>query len=812
MSISFSVVELKTENKENPNCIDERIPQFSWKFANTQDAFFQTAYHILVATTPDLLTPGAADLWDSGKVSDASPVYHNYKGRPLESRQQCYWKVKAWDNQHNESEWSQTSAFRMGLLDIKDWQSKWIGYDQFDLPVFDKNKRYFVADDFDLGTNDLHLPPVRYFRKDFSVDKPVKKATVYISALGLYELQINGEKIGIEYFTPGWSDFSKRVYYEAYDIPLKTGDNAIGIMLADGWYSGYVGLVSRQTWGDFPRVTAQLEITYEDGMTEVIATGAEWQAAFGAIREADILHGETYDATKEIADWSKPGCAFDGWDKAEVAERPKISVDAHIGPYNRVIKSIKPEHIGQSDDGGYIFDTKLNITGFASLMNINEDKGTKIKIEYAEILNNGGDIDKRVYRSARATDFYICNGSGNESFEPRFTFRSFRYIKINGLSAMPKTEDIAGIFVSSDLKEIGQFSCSDPVMNDIYAMLKQTIKCGYMEVPMDCCERDERLGWGQDGNHSLRLGAYLYDLSDFISKWQTDIMDGQKEDGAVGPTSPFVYMGDIGQFSGDIMSDCGLHAPWVMYKMYGNTRILEKHYDAMKRYFQFVQNNSDRNMRNSITGDWLQVLENGFTDYIHGWGDTARDLIGTAFLVYDAYIMKKTADVLGYETDAAIFQKQFEASTKAFCNTFEMRGNHFRDKTQTGYALALYFDLVSEKMKPYVAKYLADDVVKKAYSSTGGCIGAPYIYDVLSENGYHDVAVKTMMSQDYPGYGYMLKMDGTTCWERWDSLHHEIGVHPHNMNSYNHIGLSAGGAWFFKKLGGLTMRFPDSAK
>ena len=621
MSENFRLIELKIESKKNPKGLDERSPQLSWKFLNTSNDFFQSAYRVLVASTQELLETGKADMWDSGKVENSSSVHQTYKGKDLELRHEYFWKVKAWDDKGTESDWSNVATFSMGLLETKEWKAKWIGYDQFDLPAFDKSERYYCADDFDLGTNTLHLPPVRYFRKSFSVERAVKKATVYVSALGLYELQINGEKIGDEYFLPGWSDFNKRTYYETFSVNLTTGENAIGIQLADGWYSGYVGLVSRQVWGDFPRVMAQLEITYENGETEMIVTDEDWQAAYGATREADLLHGEKYDATKAIENWSRPNCAFADWDKPEVDGGIDIAVNAHTGAYNRVLERIQPEFVGPAPDDGFIFDIKKNITGFASLTGIEEQKNTEIKIEYAEILREDGDIDKKVYRSARATDYYICDGAGNEAFEPKFTFRSFRYIKISGMTTMPKPENVEGVFVTSDLKEIGKFSSSNETLNDVYGMLKHTIKCGYLEVPMDCCERDERLGWGQDGNHSLRLGSYLYDLSDFINKWEVDIMDGQKEDGSVGPTSPFVFMGDIGQFSGDIMSDCGLHAPWTMYKMYGNVRILEKHYDAMKRYFQFAQNNSDRNMRNSITGDWLQVLENGFSDYIHGWGE-----------------------------------------------------------------------------------------------------------------------------------------------------------------------------------------------
>lgn len=801
-----SIFDLRIEGKDTPLNIDEKKPRFSWKLFDLSKGIEQGSYQIIVSTASELLSD--PDLWDSGRVESGERCYIEYGGRELSSCTECFWIVKAWDSHGKLIGVSDTARFRTGILERDSWKASWIGYDREVIHPFDPTVRYFAADDFEKGTNTLHLPPAPYLRKEISISKPVKSAIAYVSALGLYELHVNGEKIGDAYFTPGWSDYRKRVYYDAYELRLGIGQNVIGAILSDGWYAGYVGLVSRHTWGDRPRVLIQVELEYEDGTKGTVYSDANWQAAYGEIREADLLHGETADARDKILDWDTASCTYSCWDRPDVSAMPDLLLQAHIGPYNRVIETLQPQLISELAGGVFIYDVGKIITGFMRLDHINEAHGARVTFEFAEILDEEGDIFKRTYRSARATDTFVAVGSGDESFAPKFTFRGFRYIKISGLSRVPVEGSLLGMFVSSDLRQIGYFSCSNKVINSVFDLLKQTIHCGYMEVPMDCCERDERLGWGQDGNHSLRFGSYVYDISAFQSKWQNDILDSQKADGSVGPTAPFVDMGDIGQFAGDIMADSALHNAWILHRMYGDQRSVRRSYTSLKNYFAFMQKNSDRNMRNSITGDWLQLLSNGRTDFIHGWGDTARDLMGTAFYALGADIMREFALELGEAEDAERFLTQYEATRKAFRNTFELRDHHFRDTTQTGYALALYLDLLTEEMRSHVAKYLSDDVKRHDMSLTTGIAGSGYVLQALSENGEHDSAVRVMASEDYPGFGYMAHMGATSCWERWDSNHHTFGVHPHVMNSFSHIGLVSAGAWLFEKMGGIEPLTP----
>ncbi|MFC2145061.1 family 78 glycoside hydrolase catalytic domain [Actinomycetota bacterium] len=804
-----SISKLSCNYLNEPLGIDDTEPRLSWEINDIRRGACQKAYQILVASSLKTLSDGKGDLWDTGKVDSEEQVQIKYTGKTLNSRMECFWKVKIWDKDGNESDWSKPSFWTIGLISKKDWKAKWIGYDKEVGEPYDPTIPYYVADEYMLGENKLYLPPPPYLRKEFQLPKEIKKATAYVSALGIYELRINGKKVDNDYFTPGWSDYTKRIYYQTYDITgmMHAGNNVVGAILADGWYAGYVGLKSRHNWGDLPRLITQIEIEYMDGSNESIVSDSSWRASYGPILEADLLHGESYDARREIKDWDQSSFDDRSWDKVEITENIDILLKVHPGPRVKKIFELKAKKIKSLKTGIQIFDMGKNMVGVVRLK-VKGPEGTKITIRHGEILNPDGTLYTENLRSARATDTYIFRGEGEEIFEPRFTFHGFRYVEITGIPYDLDADDITGIVISSANKPAGSFKCSNELVNDILDCVLWSIYGNFLEVATDCPQRDERLGWGLDGPLFMRAASYLGDMASFINKWVADVIDGQKESGTFWPTAPAISMGDIDVFLGDITSHYGILLPWIAYKVYRDKNILRKYYEPMKRYFKYLENNNDRYIRNSIVGGWLEILENGFTDYDHGWGNTPRDICGTAYFAQLAGIMKGIAKAIGNEEDEKHYAEILEKIKKAFNASFVLPGGRLKQGNQTAYALALAFDLLPEEIRVDAVKNLVNDIKEKGYHITTGLSGTLYLNPVLSKYGYHDIACRLITDDTYPGWGYMVRQGATTIWERWDGLHHDKGLHPHPMNSFNHPALGSVGEWIYTCLAGIDLKEP----
>ena len=640
--------------------------------------------------------------------------------------------------------------------------------------------------------SELVLPPPPYLRKDFSIDKPIERAFVYATALGLYELHINGKRIGEDYFTPGWTDYSKRVYYQAYDVKhqLRKGDNTIGVMLADGWYAGYLGFgKKREHYGDKPRLFIQLEVEYADGSRLTVVTDENWKAAYGAHLEADFLMGETVDARKELSGWDEPGFDDSAWDKVAVTKNVQSLVQAYPGVPVRKTQEIKPLKITEPKEGAYVCDMGQNFAGWVRLKAKGE-AGTKVVLRFAEMLNPDGTIYTTNLREARCTDTYILSGKGQETWEPSFTFHGFRYVEVTGYPGKPALDAITGVVVHSDTPPVGSFECSSAMVNQLWRNITWGQRSNFIEVPTDCPQRDERLGWTGDAQIFCRTATYNMDVAAFFTKWLVDLEDAQTKEGAFPDVAPHkVAMG-----SGvPAWGDAGVICPWTIYQVYGNRRVLEKHYESMQRWIAYLQKNSKDLLRAAYGyGDWVAVGSN-----------TPKDVIATAYFAYSTRLVSKAAAVLGKAEDAKKYEELFQQIKAAFNKAYVSDDGRIKGETQTCYALGLYFDLLPEDKREAAAGHLVERIKQKDWHLSTGFVGLSYLLPTLTDTGYLEVAYRLLNNETFPSWGYSIKHGATTIWERWDGWTKEKGFQDPGMNSFNHYAFGSVGRWLFDTVAGI---------
>ncbi|HEV2472525.1 MAG TPA: family 78 glycoside hydrolase catalytic domain, partial [Chthonomonadales bacterium] len=523
---SMRIDGLRCEYRVNPLGIDSARPRLSWILHAPERGALQTAYRIEAASSESRLAANRPDLWDSGKVASDQSSQVGYAGRKLDSRSRVWWRVKVWNEDRAASPWSAAARWEMGLLHPSDWHGQWIGS-----PVAD------------------HRPV--YLRTEFSLDRPVRAARYYGTALGLYNLTINGRKVTNSVLRPGWTDYHLRVPYQTYDVgsSVVQGRNAIGIVLADGWYSGYVGFGHRDDhYGDRPMAMGQLMITFQDGTSKIIATDGNWRISHGPVVSADLLMGETYNAQREMKGWDRPGFNAAGWSlpaasPVPIAKRPpgtilapengwpsNIRLAAQEWPSVRRVAEIKAKSVVERPSGSYVFDLGQNMVGWARLR-LTAVSRAPIRIRYAEMLNPDGTIYTANLRGAKATDLYIPRGTGNETFEPDLTFHGFRYVELTGYPGPPPLSAVTGIVISSIRIAKGNFVCSSSLVNQLQHNIQWGQQGNYLEVPTDCPQRDERLGWMGDAEIFVATGTFNADIAAFMDKWASDIQDAQSAAG-----------------------------------------------------------------------------------------------------------------------------------------------------------------------------------------------------------------------------------------------------------------------------------------
>lgn len=784
---TLQVAQLTCEHLTNPMGLGTLQPRLSWKLQSNGRNVRQTAYEIEVATEPTFAT--ANFVWRSGKVASDQSALVLYNGPKLLSAKRYHWRVRVWDNQGQASLWSTPAFWEMGLLATTDWSAQWIEFPQ-DMP---------------------HHAPALLLRRDFTLAKPIRAARAYVTAHGLYELYLNGQKVGDQVLTPGWTSYRKRLQYQVYDVTtlLQKGTNAVGAMVGNGWYRSTLGWETQ--WGIYGKnlgLLCQIDITYRDGSTLRIGSDGSWLTSDGGpVRTNGIYEGEAYDARLEPIDWTKAGFIAAGWQAAKTAAYPLTNLVATVGPPMRKIQELKPVRLFTTPKGEQVADFGQNMVGWVRLR-VNGQQGTTVQIEHAEVLDKAGNFYTENLRAAKCLFTYTLKGVGTEVAEPRFTFMGFRYVKITGYPGNLTPEALTGVVVHSDMMPTGQFVCSDTLLNQLQHNIQWGQKGNFLDVPTDCPQRDERMGWTGDAQVFSRTAAFNMDVSAFFTKWLADVAADQKPGGEVPFVIPDVLNPQDANTGGVSAgwSDVACIIPWNMYLAYGDQRLLENQYPSMQAWVEYMRKKAGANhlyANGSVFGDWLfyrPTPENasepdGYTD---------RDLLSTAFYAHSTDILAKTARVLGKVEDATRYEQLHTEIKRAFLQEYMTTGGRLVSNSQTADVLALAFGLYAPEQRARLVRHLSSDIRRRHHLSTG-FLGTPYLTHVLSDNGQTDLAYQLLFRTDYPSWLYPVKQGATTIWERWDGIKTDGTFQDKGMNSFNHYAYGAIGDWMYRVVAGLDM-------
>jgi alpha-L-rhamnosidase len=776
------VKDLVCEYHTNPLGIDVQHPRLSWKIFSDEQNVMQTAYEIRVADSPSNLNKKNKQIWSSGKVDSDQSVNVEYQGPENEPMQRVYWQVRIWDNQNKATKWSEPAFWEMGITEPELWTASWITMEN------EKEKE---------GSK-----PSQFFRKEFSTSKKIESARVYVSALGLYELYLNGEKVGDELFTPGWTSYNKRIQYQTYDVTqMLQKENTLGAILGDGWYRGNIGFRNqRNYYGDKLALIAQLQVNYTDGTSEIIGTDESWKATTGPIIFSDIYNGETYDARLEMPGWETTSFDDTNWGAAAKLNHPKNILIAPQGVPVKAVEEISPIEIITTPNGETVFDMGQNMVGWVRLK-VQGNRGDAVTLKFAEVLDKDGNFYIENLRAAKATDVYILKGNGEEIYEPRFTFHGFRFVKIEGYPGTPGLDDITGVVIYSDMEPTGTFVCSDSLINQLQHNIQWGQKGNFLDVPTDCPQRDERLGWTGDAQVFAPTAAFNFNVAPFYTKWMKDVAADQGPDGKVNHVVPDVLNGAGGSTA---WADAAIIVPWQTYLAYGDKRILEEQYSSMKAWVEYMKNRAGEDylwIGDTHYGDWLAFATTR-SDY--PGATTEKDLIATAYFSYSSGLLAKIAEILGKSGDAEKYSELSGKVKNAFINEFVTPGGRLVSHTQTAYALALAFNLLPENLVPKAAEYLAGDVDKFKHLTTG-FVGTPLLCKTLSNHGYEDLAFMLLNRKDYPSWLYPVTQGATTIWERWDGQKPDGTFQSAGMNSFNHYAYGAIGEWLYNYVAGIQI-------
>ncbi len=778
------VQNLQTENAVNPICIDALNPRFSWQLdAGDKRGVMQTAYELKVSSAK-----GKHEAWKTGKVSSDQSMYIVYKGEPLASGQKYVWQVKVWDNAGKASAWSEPASFGVGMLTPADWKAKWI------TPGF---------------VEDSVNRPSPLFRKGFSLNKKVASAMVYITSHGLYEAQINGKRVGDAFLTPGWTTYNKRLQYQAYDVTglLQPGANAVGATLGSGWYRGHIGFSNQKNYyGKDIALLLQLEVTYTDGSTETIASDDTWKSSTGPVRFAEIYAGATIDNRMQVKNWSTAAFDDKGWSGVMVKDYTKNTLVATVNEPVRKHETFKPVKIFKTPKGEEVIDFGQNLVGWVQ-MKVSGNAGDTIRLSHAEILDKPGNFYTDNLRAARAQDIYVLKGGGEEIFEPQFTWQGFRYIKVEGYKKDLNAADFTAIALYSDMKPTGTFTSSNDMINKLQHNIQWGQKGNFLDVPTDCPQRDERLGWTGDAQVFSRTATYNMNVHNFFTKWLKDVAADQYKSGSVPHVIPDVLGNDKNEQGGSAgWADVSVIVPWNMYVAYGDKQILENQYSSMKAWVKYMENHSKNDLWNTggHFGDWLFYSVNDDTD--GSSAITSKYLIAQCFFAHSIQLVINTAKVLGNKQDEDYYTALLDRIKKAYVKEYVTPNGLISSDTQTAYVLALEFDMLPENLRQQAADRLANNIRRYGNHLTTGFLGTPYLCHVLSRFNHADVAYRLLLQDTYPSWLYPVKMGATTIWERWDGIRPDGSLETPTMNSYNHYAYGAIGDWMYRVVAGIDTK------
>lgn len=770
--------KLTCEYREAPLGLDELHPRFSWQLQSDHFHVLQTAYHIQAAADPDFIKI----VWDSGIVSSGTSIHIAYAGNALSPRTRYYYRVKVWDNHGEHSIWSDTVWWETGLLSTSAWQADWISTDE--------------AEEQDLMASPL-------YRREFVLDGQIASARIYASALGLYELRLNGARVGNSYFTPGWTSYQKRVQYQTYDVTalLQCGKNTIGAMLGNGWYAGYIAWSGEKGfYGKRRALILELHVQYQNGQEFVLYSDGSWKTCYGPIRMSEIYHGETYDARLEPDGWDVAEFSDIDWQNAVVYPHTKSVLTAQENGPVKIMQEFPAQILHTAPSGEIILDFGQELTGFVRFC-VRGTRGDRIQLRHGEILSPDGNLYTNNLRGAKQTTQYILKGNGTEICAPHFTYQGFRYVAVSGDIANLRAEDFTACVLCSAMPWSGTFSCSDELVNQLQHNIQWSQMGNFLEVPTDCPQRAERHGWTGDAQMFIRTACFNTDSFLFYSKWLNDLAADQLPDGGVPHVIPNVR--SEADSSSAAWGDAAAICPWTLYVCYADKRLLRRQYASMKQWVDYIRAQGDNPYlwnTGAHFGDWL-ALDNGTGAWI---GRTAPDFIATAYYAYSTQLVAQTAAVLGEETDKTAYRALHEQILRTFRREFVTPNGRLTERTQTAYVLALKFHLLEDKDVPRAVQELVKLLEESNYHLTTGFVGTPYLCHVLSENGRTDLAYKLLLQRDCPSWLYPITKGATTIWEHWDGIREDGSLWDEQMNSFNHYSYGAIGDWLYRVVAGLN--------
>jgi alpha-L-rhamnosidase len=822
---------LRCEYLTNPLAVDAERPRLSWTIDADGRNVRQSAYQILVAGSETALKNDQGDLWDSGNVKSDQTAQIEYGGKPLTSGREVYWKVRVWTADGRTSGWSAPAAWRMGFPRPEDWKAKWVS----------------AADPLPEGVP-TPPQPSPYFRTSFPVDKAPARAILTVSALGLYEIRINGQGVfdretrsdGQSAFerllAPEWTNYHKRIQYQAYDVTvlMREGQNSIAAILGEGWYAGRIGIshivpdgALRNFYGRKLALLAQLDIAFADGTTQTIATDETWKAMNdGPIVKACILDGEVYDARKRIPGWDLATFQDSAWKPVEVIPPPRALLVAQPDEPVRITAEIAPVKETEPKPGVFIFDFGQILSGACRIKVRGPAAGATVTLRHAEMLAADGTLyrdnlrmdvyrnDKNLkwgkYLGARQEDQFILRGEGDEIFMPRFTYHGFRYVEVTGLPERGALKTVTALAFHSAPPMTGSFECSSPLLNRLMQNITWTQRDNMHSVPTDCPQRDERLGWMGDMLVFAQPACFIMDMAGFFTKWAQDIRDAQADDGRYPDVAPHPYDPNA-RFSGvPAWGDAGVVVPWRMYVNYGDTRVLEKHFDSARRWVDWIHaNNPDllwKKKRNNDYGDWL----NGDTLKLEGFGfpkggsEVPKEVFATAFFQHSTSLVAKMAAAINRPEEAKKYAALADGIRAAFVRAYVKENGEILGNTQAGYALALGFDLLPEKARPEAVRRMVQRIRDYKDHISTGFHSTIHLMNELTRYGQNDVAYQLINNTTIPSWGYTIEQGATTIWERWDGYVAGRGFQDPGMNSFCHYAIGSVGEWMYRTILGIN--------
>ncbi|MFC5282783.1 glycoside hydrolase family 78 protein [Pedobacter alpinus] len=788
---------LKVEQLVNPLGIDVKQPFLSWQIVSSKRGITQNAYQVLVASSASKLANNEGDLWNSGKVNSSESIHVKYSGKELNSRTKCFWKVKTWTS-IGESEWSENNFWTMGLLYYKDWPKTWIGFDR--------------AFPWDSITNNSRLS-ARYFRKEFESTKGIKSATASIVGLGLYELFINGKKVGEDVLAPSPTDYNQNVKANTYDVTsyIQNGGNAVAAVLGNGRFFAmrqHEKPYKIKTFG-FPKMLLNLHLVYTDGSTEDIETDDSWKGtANGPIRANNEYDGEEYDAKKEFLGWTQSGFDDSKWLAAEYVQEPSGTIEAQMNENMKVMRTMQPVSITKLSGGRYILDMGQNMVGWLQIK-VKGVKGQQIQLRFAESLQDNGELFTANLRNAQNTDLYTLKGGDEEKWEPTFVYRGFRFVELSGYTYQPKLTDFLGKMVYDDIKTIGTFETSNLLINQIFKNAWWSIAGNYKGMPLDCPQRNERMPWLGDRGEVAYGESFVFDNERIYTKWLQDIRNSQKEDGAIPDVAPafWRYYSDNMTWAGTIVAITDM-----VYRQTGNVEVVKDNYPAIKKWLAYMQ---DRYMENYIMtkdsyGDWCAppvTIEAGRGKSADKKYPSA--LLSTAYHYHFLQLMMEFSKLTGNEADYMSFETLATKVKDAFHAKFYNNKGFYGDNKLTDNIIPLYFGMVpaAETEKVFKNIVYIVEVTNDGHLSNG-LVGVQWLMRCLNDYGRPDLAYTIATQKTYPSWGYMIENGATTIWELWNG----DTAHP-RMNSQNHVMMLGDLLiWYYENLAGIKAGIPGFKK